>query len=238
MYPVRRGAGPARPQDVRGLRRPSGKPRRRDAGSPPRRRAVHPVRRARRRRRTVRGLPAGLPAGRTVARQRQPAGGAVTCSCGRRFPVDWAGEVCPACLLDRYTLPGGRITNAERAPIPGYPPARERYRVAGLCGRCGGERDRPDRRLCARCRELEVEATARHRAAHPPDREALQADVRRRRRERIAAGLCAECGGERDRPDRKLCARCRRRAADKQQALRDRAVKRRRLVVGTPGRLA
>ena len=44
--------------------------------------------------------------------------------------------------------------------------------------------------------------------------------MRGRRRDRIAAGLCPECGGERDRTDRKLCARCRRRAAAKQRAHR------------------
>ena len=215
MYSVRGGAAPARPQDMRGLRRRATGPRRRDAGSPQGGRAVYPVRRAIRGRRTVRDVPAGLPAGRTMARQRPPAGGAVTCACGRRYPSDWAGEVCPACLVDRYILPGGRITNAERAPIPGYPPARERYRAAGLCARCGAERDRPDRKLCADCRRLEAGATSRWRPAHPPDREALRADVRGRRRQRLAAVLCPECGGERDRPDRKLCAACRRRAAAK-----------------------
>ena len=48
------------------------------------------------------------------------------------------------------------------------------------------------------------------------------ADVRGRRRARLAAGRCPECGGHRDRPDRKLCAACRRRAAEKTQAYRDR----------------
>ena len=47
-----------------------------------------------------------------------------------------------------------------------------------------------------------------------------RADVRGRRRRYLAAGLCPECGAERDRPDRKLCARCRRRAAAKQRASR------------------
>ena len=66
----------------------------------------------------------------------------------------------------------------------------------------------------------------RHRARHG-DRTAAERELHRRylaeRRARWnAAGLCAECGGDRDRDDRKLCARCRRRAADNQRVHRKR----------------
>ena len=74
----------------------------------------------------------------------------------------------------------------------------------------------------ATCRRRQADAQNRHRAAHPPDREALRADVRARRRGYLAAGLCPACGAERDRPDRKLCESCRYAAAAKTKAYRER----------------
>ena len=110
----------------------------------------------------------------------------------------------------------------KRKRKPGDPRTRERYVAAGLCVRCGAERDRPDRIGCKRCRRRQADAQNRHRAAHPPDRDRLYADMRERRQRYRAAGLCGDCGGERDRPYRRLCARCRRRAVVKQQAHRNR----------------
>ena len=80
----------------------------------------------------------------------------------------------------------------------------------------------PDRLGCRRCRQLQAEATLRWRAAHPPDRGRLYADARERRRQRIDRWRCTECGAERDRTDRLLCGRCRRKAADKTRAHRQR----------------
>ena len=114
--------------------------------------------------------------------------------------------------------------NPSRRPLPaGTARARARYRAAELCAQCGADRDRPDRQCCARCRRRLADASNRYRDAHPqaerqPHRDYLTA----RRRKWIAAGLCAECGGERDRDDRRQCVRCRRRAADNQQAHRRR----------------
>ena len=127
--------------------------------------------------------------------------------CGARRAL-LGGAICRICIA----RPGRLPDHANRPRVR----ARTRYRAAGWC-RCGGERDRADRLACARCRALQAAASNRHRAAHPPDRARLYADVRERRRRRIAAGLCAECGGERDRPHQRLCGRCRRRAADKQR---------------------
>ena len=145
--------------------------------------------------------------------------------CGRGF---YCRFVPPLCLTCRMAPPAVRpapidpaIRNRPRRPLPaGARRARERYRAAGLCAMCGGERDRPDRKRCESCRRRQADAQNRHRAAHPPDRDRLRADVRARRRRYLAAGRCPECGAERDRPDRKLCARCRRRAAAKQRAHR------------------
>ena len=218
---MRRRPAPSRPADVRGLRRVRRGKVRRVPGAPARGRPVHPVRRCVRWRRPVSVMPGRLPAGRTLARFRFAAGGAVTCPrCGRRMvhnTARWLGGVCPACVLDHYTLPGGRVTNAERAPVPGFPGARERYRAAGLCVWCGADRDRQDRLTCETCRRRAVAASRRWRAGHPGRHARLQSVSRKARRAQwTAAGLCRECGGERDRPaDRKLCAGCRRKAREK-----------------------
>ena len=147
--------------------------------------------------------------------------------CGRGFYCRFPRPVCLTCRMAppavRPAPPDPNIRNARRRPLPaGTHRARERYRAAGLCVSCGAERDRPDRLRCELCRRRQADAQNRHRAAHPPDREALRADVRARRRRYLAAGRCPECGAERDRPDRKLCAECRRRAAAKQRRHRAR----------------
>ena len=147
--------------------------------------------------------------------------------CARRF---YCRMPRPVCLTCRMAPPAVRpapvdpaIRNASRRPLPaGTRRARERYRAAELCSMCGGERDRPDRKRCESCRRRQADAQNRHRTAHPPDRDRLRADVRARRRRYLAAGLCPECGAERDRPDRKLCGECRRRAADTARAYRAR----------------
>ena len=143
--------------------------------------------------------------------------------CGARRAL-LGGEVCRICIARPGRLPDHANRPRTRA--------RARYRAVGWCTKCGGERDRPDRLGCRRCRQLQADATMRYRATHPPDRARLYADVHARRRKRIAAGLCGACGGARDRAGERLlwCARCRRRAADKQRAHR-----RRRQSAGTAG---
>ena len=96
---------------------------------------------------------------------------------------------------------------------PGDPRTRERYVAAGLCARCGGERDDPDRRTCGRCRGRAVAWERRYRAKAPADPARVKAAREERIRKRRAAGLCARCRAKRD-PDRATCARCRKRAAD------------------------
>ena len=148
-------------------------------------------------------------------------------NCGRRF---YCRMPRPVCLTCRLAPPAVRpapvdpaIRNRSRRPLPaGTRRARERYRAAGLCVSCGAARDRPDRLACQTCRRRLADAQNRHRAAHPPDRDRLRADVRARRRRYLAAGLCPECGAERDRPDRRLCARCRDAATVKTRAYRAR----------------
>ena len=147
--------------------------------------------------------------------------------CGRRF---YCRMPRPLCLTCRLAPPAVRpapvdpaIRNRSRRPLPaGGRRARERYRAAQRCTLCGGERDRPDRVACEPCRRRQADAQNRHRAAHPPDRDRLRADVRARRRRHLAAGRCPECGGDRDRPDRKLCERCRNAAVAKMRACRAR----------------
>ena len=142
--------------------------------------------------------------------------------CGARPGIAGPLWICRVCVA------GGphkrTVRNDGRRPLPaGTPRARARYRAAGLCAQCGRDRDRDDRRCCARCRRRLADASNRYRDAHPrverqPHREYLAA----RRARWTAAGLCTECGGDRDRDDRCLCARCRRRAARNQQAYRRR----------------
>ena len=132
--------------------------------------------------------------------------------CGARRAL-LGGEVCRICIA----RPGRLPDHANRAR------ARTRFRAAGWCTKCGAPRDRPDRlgvRAVPGGSRLRLQR--RYRAAHPPDRARLYADVRERRRKRIAAGRCAECGGERDRGDRKLCERCRDSGAAQSRAYRER----------------
>ena len=140
-----------------------------------------------------------------------PTPGPWCTQCGARPGIAGPEWLCRICVARDTRLPD----HARR------PRARSRYRAAGLC-RCGGERDRVDRLMCRRCRQRQAAATLRYRRAHPPDRGRLYADARERRRRRIAAGLCAECGGERDRGDRKLCERCRDSGAAQSRAYRER----------------
>ena len=202
------------PPDVRAVRRRSTPARRGAAGAPQGGRALRHVRRGRAGRSdALRVLPTKLPprlqvgacsglrdsrARRCSASGTAPARG---CKAG-----DW---LCRLCVARPGRLPDH--ANQPRAP--------DHYRAAGLC-RYGGERDRADRRACRRCRRLQADATAPWQAAHPPDPPRLYADARARRRQRIAAGLCAECSGERDRPDGKLCRRSRRIAAVKSRTHR------------------
>ena len=140
--------------------------------------------------------------------------------CGARPGIAGPAWICRVCVAGG---PHKRIVrNDGRRPLSaGTARARVRYRAAGLCVQCGRDRDRDDRLCCARCRRRLADASNRYRDAHPrterqPHRDCLTA----RPRKRIAAGLCTECGGERDRDDRKSCVRCRRRAADRQRTHR------------------
>ena len=148
-----------------------------------------------------------LPAGTPRARARYRAAG-----------------LCHGCGRDRDRADRKHCARCRRPRGAGMARgARTRYREAGLCVQCGADRDRTDRLCCARCRQRLKDASTRYRDRHPqaerqPHRDYLTA----RRRKWIAAGLCTECGGERDRDDRKSCARCRRRAADKTRAHRRR----------------
>ena len=98
--------------------------------------------------------------------------------------------LCRVCVARPGRLPDWAIVrNESRRPLPaGTARARERYRAAGLCFTCGRGRDRPDRRNCKRCRRRLADASARYRAAHPPDRDRLYADARERRRRYIGGG--------------------------------------------------
>ena len=141
------------------------------------------------------------------------------------------GARAATCLVRPASVPSRRnvtqlalsdtaiLRNNSRRPLPaGTPRARDRYRAAGLCVQCGRRRDRPDRLTCRQCRRRLADATRRYRR-RPGDRTETERRAHRRyqaeRRARwIAAGRCPVDGAERDRDDRKLCARCRRRAAD------------------------
>ena len=140
--------------------------------------------------------------------------------CGARPGIAGPAWICRVCVAGG---PHKRIVmNPGRRPLPpGTPRARDRYRAAGLCVQCGRRRDLVNRLSCERCRQIQNAAQDRYRSKHPRGEAHLE-DVRQRRRRYIAAGRCPECGGERDRPDRKLCARCRRLAADNQRAHRER----------------
>ena len=146
--------------------------------------------------------------------------------CGARPGIAGPAWICRVCVARADRLPDAPIRNAARRPLPaGTPRARDRYRAAGLC-RCGRRRDRADRLSCKRCRRRLADATKRYQDRHgdrtETERQEHRAYLAERRARWTAAGLCPECGGERERADRKLCVRCRRRAADRTAAYRTR----------------
>ena len=111
---------------------------------------------------------------------------------------------------------------AYKDPEEGRARDRERFRrrtaeriAQGLCPNCGKKPPEPERRLCAPCagkrREAERVRDATRRAAGKPrhgNPETERARERRRAAERIAQGLCANCGKEPPAPDRTLCRCC------------------------------
>ena len=120
---------------------------------------------------------------------------------------------------------------AYRNPEEGRARDRERFRqrtagriAQGLCPNCGKAPPEPERRLCAPCagkrREAERVRDAKRRAAGKPryrNPETERARERRRAAERLAQGLCANCGKTPPEPDRTSCRRCagKRRAAER-----------------------
>ena len=143
--------------------------------------------------------------------------------CAIRPRVD--GDRCARCRAGTRPTPVTRLyMNPGRRPLTaGTRPARQRYRAAGRCVCCGCRRDRPDRLTCAPCRRRLADTQTRYRARQPPpDALAVNAASRARCRRYRAAGRCVACGGERDRPDRQTCARCRGRAVGRQRAYRHR----------------
>ncbi len=107
-------------------------------------------------------------------------------------------------------------------------------RALGLCLRCGRQPPEADRQLCAECGEKR-RAAARARAAkrrtasikRVRDPEARKAEYRRAReraKERLARGLCAQCGLDPHEPGRRLCGACgeKRREAERERYRRAR----------------
>lgn len=174
-------------------------------------------------------LPAkGSPMIAIVERPERLPNGSWCTRCGARPGIAGPAWICRICIARPERLPDyASVYNPRRLPLPpGTPGARERYRAVGLCN-CGRRRDRADRVNCKRCRRRLADTTQRYRLAHPgvlaTGQQAHRDYLAERRQRRTAAGRCPECGGERDRPaDRKLCARCRRRAADSTAAYRTR----------------
>ena len=117
---------------------------------------------------------------------------------------------------------------AYKDPEEGRARDRERFRrrtaariAQGLCVNCGKAPPEPERRLCAACagkrREAERVRDAKRRAAGKPrcrNSKTERARERQRTAERVAQGLCANCGKAPPTPDRTLCRRC----AGKRQA--------------------
>ena len=120
---------------------------------------------------------------------------------------------------------------AYKDPEEGRARDRERFRrrtaeriAQGLCPKCGKVPPEPERRLCMPCagkrREAERVRDAKRRAAGKPrhrNSEKERARERRRTAERVAQGLCPNCGKAPAEPERRLCAPCagKRRAAER-----------------------
>ena len=119
-----------------------------------------------------------------------------------------------------YRDPARRLaTDRER-----FRKRTERRRAAGLCPRCGARRPENGHALCGVCAEKrrasERARDARRRAAGIKRRRNVAAERARDRQrtgERIARGICTQCGACRPEAGRRLCGTCaaRRREAER-----------------------
>lgn len=75
-------------------------------------------------------------------------------------------------------------------------PTTTRWDTAGLCTNCGGERDRPGKRLCSACHAYQLRSK----------------QILRDRRK--ALGLCVVCGKENATPQYVACPFCREKSAE------------------------
>lgn len=100
---------------------------------------------------------------------------------------------------------------------------RKERTEAGVCTKCGGERDRPDRKRCAECRQKKNDATRKEKeeadAKGEPTSKMKQ--CYEQRKQRLAAGLCQMCGQQPHEDGRASCAACLAKYRDKVQQHRD-----------------
>lgn len=109
-----------------------------------------------------------------------------------------------------------------------------RRRALGLCLQCGRKPPEKGRQLCAECggkrrvaaraRAAKRRAAGVKRARDPEARKAEYQRARQRAEERLARGLCAQCGLDHHEPDRRLCSACgeKRRQAERERYRRAR----------------
>lgn len=113
----------------------------------------------------------------------------------------------------RKYIPEERANNAERVERENKD-KRDWWhmrRDAGLCVQCGRKDSRTlnGKATCLYCATHNKELAARN---YPANREKSNQQAKVRRERWIAAGLCSECGHEKEEPERKMCLTCRVRA--------------------------
>lgn len=99
---------------------------------------------------------------------------------------------------------------------------RNERRAAGLCTGCGLAPSEEGRTRCRECLDMQKKYNRKWREAHPETRERYEAAMIKRRQlraERIAAGLCPDCGKNRPHPMRRTCESClqKRRTSDRRR---------------------
>lgn len=120
--------------------------------------------------------------------QRKNAGICVQCGKNQARPGKTSCVSCAEHLAEEYQI----------------------YKKYNICVVCHHEEALPGRRACYACLEKDLEyANRKFQNASSEEKEKYNAAVRRRRREKMEAGLCTKCG--KPLPDRKysLCLSCR-----------------------------
>ena len=127
--------------------------------------------------------------------------------CGKADELTQQGRSRCAVCNEKHKRPVKKTMTQERRDMEN---ANKRewsrmLRTLNLCVDCGRKDGRTLDGKC-RCRECANKRAVRRKETWDYEHEKELRDARKQRR--IEAGLCTECGGEKEEPDKKMCINC------------------------------